>query len=93
MELDAIEFARRFLQHILPSNFYKIRYFGILATAHINTKREQSIALVGKTMWLTVLEGLTAYEVLRELTGKDPLLCPVCKKGLMTRCEGMRQNE
>jgi len=93
MQLKAIEFTRRFLQHILPSGFYKIRYFGILATTHIHTKREQAIGLVGKTILLPMLEGLSAYEVVRLLTGKDPALCPVCKKGLMMRYRGLRQLE
>jgi hypothetical protein len=84
MELDVVEFARRFLQHILPLGFYKIRYVGILATKHIHGKREMAIALLGKTMWLPVLEGLNAYEVARVLTGEEPLLCPVCKIGVMT---------
>lgn len=83
MSLQQPEFARRFLQHILPSGFYKIRYFGILATVHIHTKREQSIALIGKTILLPVLEGLSAYEVVRELTGKDPARCTKCKTGFM----------
>ncbi len=85
MQLEAIEFARRFLQHILPSGYYKIRYFGILASVHIHSKREQAISLVGKVMYLPQLEGLNAYEVMRHLTNNDPAQCPVCKKGLMTR--------
>ena len=31
--LDAMEFIRRFMQHILPNGFCKIRYFGLFATA------------------------------------------------------------
>ena len=93
MELNAIEFARRFLQHILPLGFYKIRYVGILATVHIHTKREQVIALIGKSMWVPLLEGLSAYEVIRYITGKDPLICPLCKKGLMIRANGINQKE
>lgn len=83
MSLEQTEFVRRFLQHILPSGYYKIRYFGILATVHIHTKREQAIALVDKTILLPILEGLSAYEVVRQLTGKDPALCPKCKAGFM----------
>ena len=37
MTLETIEFIRRFLQHILPNNFYKIRYIGILAMANSKT--------------------------------------------------------
>lgn len=83
--MQCTEFARRFLMHILPFGFYKIRYYGILATANINTKRQQAIALVGKTIWLPVLEGLTAYEVYRMLSGNDPISCPKCKNGIMRR--------
>lgn len=85
MTLDCTEFSRRFLQHILPTGFYKIRYYGILATANCNTKRQQAITLIGKTIWLPLLEGLTAYEVYRTLSGNDPIYCPKCKKGIMQR--------
>lgn len=85
--LECAEFTRRFLQHILPSGFYKIRYYGILAAANCNTKRQQAIGLIGKTIWLPVLEGLNTYEVYRTLTGKDPIRCPKCKNGIMLRYE------
>lgn len=85
--LTCIEFARRFMMHILPLGFYKIRYYGILATANIKTKRQQAIALIGKTIWLPVFEGLTAYEVYRALKGTDPARCPKCKQGMMIKLE------
>lgn len=31
MELDGIEFMRRFLQHVLPTGFMKVRYYGFLS--------------------------------------------------------------
>lgn len=93
MELSVLEFSNRFLYHILPSGFYKIRYIGILATRHIYTKREQAISLINETMWLSVLEGLSAYEILKALFKKEPLLCPVCKKGLMTTNIDLIQRE
>lgn len=85
--ISCIEFTRIFLMHILPKGFYKIRYYGILATANIKTKRQQAIALIGKIIWLPVLEGLTAYEVYRALTGIDPVRCPKCKQGIMIKQE------
>jgi predicted Zn-ribbon and HTH transcriptional regulator len=87
LTITCMEFARRFMMHILPKGFYKIRYYGILATANIKTKRQQAIALIGKVIWLPILEGLTAYEVYRTLSGKDPLRCPKCKQGIMIRCK------
>lgn len=85
MTISCLEFARRFMMHILPAGFYKIRYYGILATANIKTKRQQAIALIGKIIWLPMLEGLNAYEIYRALTGKDPVRCPKCKQGTMIR--------
>jgi hypothetical protein len=73
------------MMHILPTGFYKIRYYGILATANIKTKRQQAIALIGKTIWQPILEGLNAYEVFRTLRGSDPARCPKCEQGIMVR--------
>ena len=42
MTLDAVEFIRRFLLHVLPSGFVKIRHFGLLA----NRNRRRALALV-----------------------------------------------
>jgi hypothetical protein len=83
--ISCLEFTRRFMMHILPNGFYKIRYYGILATANIKTKRQQAIALIGKTIWHPILEGLNAYEVYRILRGSDPARCPKCKQGIMVR--------
>jgi hypothetical protein len=83
MTLTAIEFIRRFMQHILPLGFYKIRYFGILATVNIKDKKEQCHALIGKQQSLSELEGLNDYEVFRLITGRDPSLCKKCKIGRM----------
>ena len=85
MTISCTEFTRRFMMHILPMGFYKIRYYGILATANINTKRQQAIALIGKSILLPRLEGLNAYEVYRILRGKDPARCPKCNIGIMVR--------
>lgn len=85
MTLTNSEFIHRFVRHVLPTGFCKIRYVGILATANIRNKREQIIALIGRTIWLSTLEGLSAYEVLRALIKRDPAICTQCKKGIMQR--------
>ena len=81
--LDAHEFIRRFLQHVLPCGFYKIRYYGFMALNNIKTKLQLVYSLLPKATYLSRLEGLSALEVWRELTGNDPLCCPKCKKGKM----------
>jgi predicted Zn-ribbon and HTH transcriptional regulator len=83
MTLDAHEFIRRFLLHILPMGFMKIRYFGFLS--HKN-KRE-AIALLRKLIdpEATLPEKFneTIIEIMLRLTGKDITCCPECKKGKM----------
>jgi len=83
MTIPALEFIRRFMQHILPDNFYKIRYFGIMAPINTQTLREQCLALLGKVNIMPVLDGLSAMEAYREVTGKDPFQCPECINGRM----------
>lgn len=83
MSLDGREFIGRFLQHVLPSGFYKIRYFGFLAICNIKTKLSACIGLIGRTTWLPQLQGLNAMEIIRCLSGKDPHRCPVCSSGRM----------
>jgi predicted Zn-ribbon and HTH transcriptional regulator len=83
MTLEVNEFIRRFLQHILPSGFYKIRYFGILALCNMKTKLATCFSLIENNRCFSVLEGLNSFEVLRIITGKDPICCPKCQKGKM----------
>lgn len=83
MELKVDEFISRFFHHILPGGFYKIRYYGLLASANSMSKKEVVFRLIGKTAYLSSLEGLNGLEVLSALTGKDLSYCPVCKKGRM----------
>ena len=79
--LDAGEFIRRFLQHVLPSGFYKIRYFGFMAMCNMQSKLALCFDLIEKATFLPVLQGLSALEVWRNITGRDPLCCPKCKVG------------
>lgn len=81
IELDTSEFIKRFLQHILPKGFYKIRYFGFMAMRNTKTKLVQCFELIDKSTFLPVLQGLPALDVFRFITGKDPILCQICKIG------------
>ncbi|MEQ8470376.1 MAG: IS91 family transposase [Marinoscillum sp.] len=85
LTLGAQEFIGRFMRHILPSGFYKIRYYGLLASAN-QSKKEQCIRLIGKDRPVSLLQGLQAKQVIKIVTGKDPGQCPKCKRGrLMPR--------
>ncbi len=83
ISLPAHEFIRRFLLHILPSGFMKIRYFGFLS--HRNKK--QSIPLLRRLInpkaKLPEKVKETTEEIISRLIGADVTCCPKCKKGKM----------
>lgn len=84
MTVSGHKFIRRFLLHVLPHNFMKIRYFGFLS--HRNKK--QSILLIRKLIAPHAISpqkiNETVLEMMLRLTGHDILCCPKCKKGKMT---------
>jgi hypothetical protein len=83
MTLSAMEFIRRFLLHVLPFRFMKIRYYGFLA----NICKAKAILLIrrliGKDMEARLFINETLQEKVLRLTGKDITLCPHCKIGRM----------
>ena len=85
MTLKADEFIRRFLLHVLPSRFVRIRHFGLLA----NRKRKVNIALCrqvlgdGQPATQPNPKQETWQELLFRICGIDVTLCPVCHKGRM----------
>ena len=83
MTLDADEFITRFLKHVLPNGFYKVRYFGLLSQCNAKSKLESCFTLIETDSFLPQLEGLPAIDVFQAITGKDPLCCPKCGKGKM----------
>ena len=68
ISLDAEEFIRRFLHHVLQCGFYKVRYFGFLAMCNMKSKLSICFDLIGKTTFLPVLQGLSALEVWRNIS-------------------------
>ena len=102
MVLDAGEFIRRFLLHVLPDGFVKIRHYGVLA----NRTRKYHIALCRELLGASQVETKskdipeTWQEHLLRVSGVDVMKCPVCKKGRMVtveilyplRCNGPPKN-
>jgi hypothetical protein len=94
MTLEAEEFIRRFLLHVLPEGFQRIRYYGFLA----NRYREQKLAHCRELLDMPALEpptldGAKDYrERYEELTGSSLWQCPVCHKGRMLAIEILPRN-
>jgi len=85
MTLPTDEFLRRFLLHVLPDRFVRIRYYGLLA----NRNRQEDLTQCRRLL----AESSTAppspspapvtdwRELMQRLTGVDPTLCPKCGHG------------
>ena len=84
MTLEVNEFVRRFMQHVLPFGFYKIRYFGFMAMCNMKTQLSLCYSLILMPTYLSKLTGLQAIEVIQLLSGKDPVICTKCGKGKLT---------
>ncbi len=83
MTLDAHEFIRRFLLHVIPQGFMRIRHFGFLANRTKKHAPPQCRKLLGLNPALPEIPKRSAQELLLELTGIDLSRCPRCQKGMM----------
>ena len=79
MTLKAEEFIRRFLMHILPPGFMKIRHYGLLGNRNKKTKLAVCKKLTNTTS--PVKPKLTTLEILKKTLGADFNICPMCHKG------------
>lgn len=86
MTVEAHEFIRRFLLHILPDNFVKIRHYGILSNRNRGTKLKRCKEILGISTKKSK-EKISWQELLVKLTGKDPRICPHCNIGRLIRKE------
>jgi hypothetical protein len=83
MTLKAKEFIRRFLLHVLPDGFVRIRHFGFLANRYKKENIQQCRELIGYSEQIPETTEKNSQERMLELTGIDITLCPCCKKGSM----------
>ena len=83
MTIDGEEFIRRFLLHVLPHNFVKIRHYGLLSNRSRKTKLKKSQDIFGvKNDNLEVIKP-TWQEILLQVKGIDVRVCPICGQGQM----------
>jgi hypothetical protein len=79
---------RRFLQHVLPRGFVKIRHFGLLAAGNVNTKQAGARAALDRrpqdglttqptSQTLTIVPAAWR-SLFKQLTGVDIAACPDC---------------
>jgi hypothetical protein len=88
MTLTPTEFIRRFLLHVLPSGFQRIRHFGFLG----NRYRQAKLALCRQLLAMAPSPPVTTLRLdyrdrYAQLTGSSLRVCPVCAQGQMHRVE------
>lgn len=72
------EFIRRFLMHVLPSGFQKIRYYGFLNNRMKSRNLKLIFTLQGHQRFKEKFTGMTVPELLMEIFGVDVRVCPAC---------------
>lgn len=88
MTLPAEAFLRRFLQHVLPHRFVRIRHYGILANAIRRDRIATCRKLLGAPQKSDDRDEPETWEaLLLRLTGKDVTACPACENGRLHRVE------
>ena len=76
--LSHLEFIRRFLMHVLPHGFRKIRYYGFLNNRGKAKNLKLIFTLQGHQRFKARYTGLTMAELLKKVWGRDICVCPVC---------------
>ena len=88
MRLKAVEFIRRFLLHVLPSGFMRLRHYGFMA----NRVRGEKLVLLRALLGVATTPKAVAIELAPDPKGDvEPdcarQICPVCKEGHMVICD------
>ena len=95
MKLDVDEFIRRFLLHLLPGGFFKVRYYGIFSSRYRKHNIENAKTLIREENDLQTEQQIedkgqawqkqdTVWnEILQMILAYKPPNCPLCKKGRM----------
>ena len=83
--VSANEFIRRFLLHVLPDGFVRIRHFGFLASRFKARDLPRCRELLGQPPELPPRRKLTVAEWIKELLDIDVNRCPACGRGPIVR--------
>jgi hypothetical protein len=81
--MDHLEFIRKFLMHVLPSGFQKIRYYGFLNNRQKKSNLAILAKLVSKTLFQAKFVGMSHVEILKELYGVNTKQCNKCGNNSM----------
>ncbi|MBQ5558303.1 MAG: IS91 family transposase [Lachnospiraceae bacterium] len=77
------EFIRRFMLHILPSGFQKIRYYGFLNNRSKKKNLQIIFSIQRHQRYTSMLTGLSMDEILKKVWNYNIHICPCCGKSTM----------
>jgi len=80
------EFIRRFLMHVPPKRFVRIRHYGLLSSRNKNRKITLCRNLLGCKKYLSRLKDLDAPAIIRLLYNKDVCKCSSCGGRIIPIC-------
>ena len=83
MDLSAVEFIRRFLLHVLPKGFVRIRHYGFLASRNRKTVLTACLKCFNKPLPVKVKR--TVARIFKELLNVDLFKCPHCNGGVLRK--------
>lgn len=83
MTITANEFIRRFLTHVLPHGFMKIRHYGLLGNHNKTAKLKVCKSLTNTPITEKIV--LSSLELIEKLIGKKAFLCPCCNSDKLIR--------
>lgn len=81
--LGHMEFIRRFLMHVLPAGFQKIRYYGFLNNRYKSRNLKLIFSLQGGQRFRSRYTGMSMAELLKAVWNIDIRICPVCGRPSM----------
>jgi len=90
LTLAADEFIRRFLLHILPQGFQRVRYYGFLANRYREEKLARCRELLGAEPPTENADESPA-DLLQRIAGLDVTRCPVCHRGHLFRAGALAE--
>jgi hypothetical protein len=85
LRLDAPSFVKRFLLHVLPRGFVRVRHFGLQANGCRTRLLAKARLLLGSPappkLDASIRESW--QDLFRRLLGRDPTRCPYCERGVL----------
>lgn len=83
VSISCVEFIRRFMMHVLPPGFQKIRYYGFLN----NRSKQKNLTIIfriqGHQKFKSMFTDISMSDILKTVWNYDVSICPCCGKASM----------